>query len=73
MTGSDAQNGDICQTYWSVMTDPANVWIGAARRRLSQRKVGPETRKAMARSSTDGEIGLKKGSGIGRCGVSRAS
>jgi len=73
MTGSDVQNGDIYQTYRSVMTDPANEWIVAARGVCRRERLDPETRKAMAISSTDGrptkvtfaarlkrEIGLKK-------------
>ena len=41
MPGSDAQNGTSYQAYRSVRTDPANVWIGVARWRVSRRMVGP--------------------------------
>ena len=73
MTGSAVQNGDIYPTYGSVMTDPANEWIGPARGVCRRERLDPKTRKAMAMSSTDGrpakvtfaagrnrEIGLKK-------------
>ena len=45
MPGSDAQNGDIYQAYPRVTTDPANRVDRAARRRVSQRTVGPGGRK----------------------------